>query len=449
MDKNVEAWIASHRDELIEDIRRLVHFESVAGEYDYENGYGVGCTKVLEEMLEMGKEYGFKTRNIKNICAEICNGIEDKSKKTVALWNHLDVVPASGEWKYPPFECVEQSGFLIGRGVQDNKGPAVAVLYAMRCISELDIPLSYNLKQILGCNEEKGMDDAEYYVKNQPIPDLSLVADSGFPVCYGEKGILEVVLKSQKLDNKTILIEGGTVSNLVPDMARAEWCTENGLKQAIFSKGISAHTAFPQGGENAIAALCKNLLSNHLFSENDKRTLSFINEICMEYRGKTLGIACTDEEFGELTCVGSIIKTVDESILLTCNIRYCPQKSFDELLSCIKSVASSFGFTVADYHNSNPNYFDKSSPVVEALTQVYNSVTNSDAKPFVMGGGTYARKIPNAVAFGPGLTVDNSVLNLPKGHGDCHTPDEAQSIESLLKAIKIYVLSFIRLNEFF
>lgn len=449
MEKTISQWINFHKNELLEDIGKQVAINSVSEGYTKENGYGKECTKALETMLSVGKSYGFDTQNYDNRCATLTLKSKDKASKTIGVWNHLDIVPATGEWRYSPFEVTEENGFIFGRGVQDNKGPAIAVLYAMRCIKELGIPLSYDLTQIVGCDEETGMSDAEFYVANCPVPDFSLVADCAFPVCYGEKGIIEVVITSDKLENLSLAINGGTVSNLVPDSATASFVDPSGVNQTVFATGISAHTAFPQGGENAISKLCQDLLLNYGFSEKDKKSIEFLKEATGCFNGEILGIATKDEEFGELTCAGSVVKTNENRVSLTFNIRYCPSVTAEWILANIEKAVKAYNFTITHCHDSKASYFDKNSKEVTTLVEIYNKVTNSNSVPFVMGGGTYARKIPNAVAFGPGIPSDMSVLNLATGHGNCHTPNEAQSIENLLLAVKIYALAFIELNDFF
>lgn len=52
--------------------------------------------------------------------------------------------------------------------------------------------------------------------------------------------------------------------------------------------------------------------------------------------------------------------------------------------------------------NSAPNYFPKERKEVALLTSLFNELTGSDSKPYVMGGGTYARKLPNAFGYGIG-----------------------------------------------
>ena len=64
--------------------------------------------------------------------------------------------------------------------------------------------------------------------------------------------------------------------------------------------------------------------------------------------------------------------------------------------------------------------------------------------------GTHARKLPNAVAFGPGIPDQSYYRDeeglFPDGHGSCHMPDEAQSIPALKEALRIYIRGVIALD---
>lgn len=56
-----------------------------------------------------------------------------------------------------------KDGKIYGRGTADDKGPAIAALYAMRAVKECGVPLKHSLRLILGSDEECGSDDLEYY----------------------------------------------------------------------------------------------------------------------------------------------------------------------------------------------------------------------------------------------------------------------------------------------
>ena len=188
--EKVSQWFDGHREEMTEDIKRLVRIPSISDPEAEQGPFGQGCRDALDEMLAMGRKYGFHTENREYYVGSI--GVENQDwSNTIGLWNHLDVVPLGEGWDYEPFEPVVKDGYLIGRGAQDNKGPAVAMLYVMRCIRELGLPAAHELCLFAGCDEERGMSDLEYYTSKYPLPALSMIADCGFPVCYGEKGILE------------------------------------------------------------------------------------------------------------------------------------------------------------------------------------------------------------------------------------------------------------------
>lgn len=120
-------------------------------------------------MLKLGEEYGFKTKNYENYVGALW--LEDgPMENTIGMWNHLDVVPVGDNWEYPPFEGVIKHGYIIGRGAQDNKGPAVGMLYLMRCLKELNIPMKHRLCLFVGCDEERGMSDLEYYCAHYDTP---------------------------------------------------------------------------------------------------------------------------------------------------------------------------------------------------------------------------------------------------------------------------------------
>ena len=82
---------------------------------------------------------------------------------------------------------------------------------------------------------------------------------------------------------------------------------------------------------------------------------------------------------------------------------------------------------------------------VFALLGAYIDVTGNDATPLVMGGGTYARKFPNAVAFGPGFPGTPNPAGA--GKGGAHQIDECICIENMWKALKVYIAALLNLNE--
>ncbi|MDL2233904.1 Sapep family Mn(2+)-dependent dipeptidase [Ruminococcaceae bacterium OttesenSCG-928-L11] len=463
MQERIRQWITAHEEDILRDLGRLIQYRSVS-ELDpsQEKRYGEACAAALEEFLAMGKEYGLDGFNREYRCGEL---IWDNGGKSIGLWGHLDVVPDNGEWVYPPYSLTRKGDFLIGRGVSDNKGPTVLSLYAVRCIRELGLPFHSTVRLFGGCAEETGMDDVEYYVKNYKAPDFNIVGDAGFPVCYAEKGVFDADLASPQLSGDVVELKAGTVTNIVPDLAQLTLkltdAVTSGLSRlpadlsaekgdgvvTVTARGLAKHSAMPEGSCNAIGKLLDGVLQAGLLGKSDAKALGFIRDICVVYDGDPVGVRFSDEESGPLTCVGSVVKTVDSKAVLSINIRYPVTTKEGWLEQQITAAATAAGYQVVHLDDNKPNYVDKNSFFVEALMNAYNQVTGENAEPYTMGGGTYARKIPNAVAFGLSLPYDFSELGLPEGHGSYHCPDESYSVSLMLKGLEIYVLSLLELDK--
>ena len=83
------------------------------------------------------------------------------------------------------------------------------------------------------------------------------------------------------------------------------------------------------------------------------------------------------------------------------------------------------------------------SPVIQALLNAYNEATGEDAKPFTMGGGTYAREFKSGASFGPEKPWEKN----PDWVGTMHGPDEGVSEELLKQSFKIYALTLDKLMQ--
>jgi succinyl-diaminopimelate desuccinylase len=461
--ERIGAWFQSHRNQMINDIKTLVSIRSVAEDGGAEAPYGPGCKKALDTYLAIARRLHFSVKNFENHCAAVCLSEKDK---TIAFWNHLDVVPEGDGWDFEPFDPIEKDGFLIGRGADDNKGPAVGLLYMLRCFYDLGIQTRCGLTLFVGCDEEHGMKDVQYYLERHPAADLTMIADCAFPVCYGEKGILEAEISSLACVSPDILsLSGGTAANVVPGFAEVllrgsprvmeglgrlpesiitEW---EGDTVRLNAHGKPCHAAFPQGGVSAIHALLHALLGADILDAGDISMLSYLCAVTGDVYGTELGIRMRDDVSGDLTCVGSLLSMRDNHICLQLNIRYCITADSDELLESMKNTCAGHDFDFTCLRDSKPGYFPREHQLVNTLTQLYNECTGESAKPYVMGGGTYARKFPHALGFGlGGLKRRESELFRP-GHGGAHCPDEALDIGNFIKALQIFALGVLEADR--
>ena len=220
----IEGFIDSHREEMIEDICTLCRINSEKMPYVEGKPYGEGPFQALQAALGMAEGYGFSIRNYDNYVGTA--DLNDKERQLDIL-AHLDVVPAGEGWtETKPFEPVVKDGKLFGRGTADDKGPAVAALYAMRAVKELGIPLNKNVRLILGTDEECGSSDiVNYYDKEEEAP-MTFSPDAEFPVINIEKGRLEghfhASFQASEAMPRLVKVEAGIKANEVPGKARAD-----------------------------------------------------------------------------------------------------------------------------------------------------------------------------------------------------------------------------------
>ncbi len=458
-------WIDGHREEMIADIVRLVRIKSVSDTSSAVKPYGQGCLDALHEMLRIAQGYGFQVKNYEDTIGEIDLGYPGED---IGFWGHLDVVPEGDGWDYPPYEGIVEHGLIIGRGAQDNKGQTVAVLFVMRCIKELGIPLQHNLKLFVGTSEENGMEDLTWFLADHAVPSFSIIADSNYPVCFGEKGIVTAHFTGPKLSGNMVDIWGGTAPNVVPDKAGAVVkCSEEALKKLrsaegnveieeaedgyhLLAKGSAGHTAFPQHAVNAVRVLTHALCEEGVLSPEDRAILAFCDQINDDYLGTGLGVNSEDDVSGPLTCVGSMLTLQDGAPCMTVNIRYPVTGEAEWITEKLQSAAESAGYTLTLERVDPAHYFPEDHPVVHILTDIFNDITGRNQSPFVLPGGTYSRKLKKAISYGMGFTggehPDKKGYFRP-GHGGAHGPDECTVIAELLVSIRIYAEGLLAIDD--
>ena len=164
--------------ELVAAISRLVAVKSVKGEAEPGKPFGAGPAAALDEALKLCAELGFTTTDYDHYV-----GLADLNDKETRLHilGHLDVVGEGSGWSTDPYTCVEKDGMLYGRGVSDDKGPVVCALLAMKAVRDLGLPLTANVRMILGTDEESGSEDIAYYYSKEPYAPYAFTPDADFP----------------------------------------------------------------------------------------------------------------------------------------------------------------------------------------------------------------------------------------------------------------------------
>lgn len=208
--------------ELVAAVCRLVSIRSVRGEAQPGMPFGEGPARALDEALKLCDELGFATKNHDGYVGTA----ELNDKDTILhILAHMDVVGEGKGWDTDPYGPVEKDGVLYGRGVADDKGPAVAALFAMKCVKDLGIPLNHSARMILGTDEESGSEDIAHYYATEPYAKYTFSPDADFPVINIEKGHYHpdfgsTWAKAEVLPRVTGL-KGGFRTNVVPPEAEA------------------------------------------------------------------------------------------------------------------------------------------------------------------------------------------------------------------------------------
>ena len=455
LNQKIDAFIAKNKEQLLKDIAALVAINSVEGTPEEGAPFGAGPRAALDKTLELAAGMGFATRNCENYIgyAELAGKDTEKYLATIC---HVDVVPVGNGWTADPFTMRIKDGWLLGRGVADDKGPMVATLYALKFLKEQGYELRYPIRALVGDNEETHMQDVDYYLKNYPAPAFCFTPDAEFPVCNGEKGQFGAKIVSPVCNGVIVEIEGGVANNAVPDRASALVRTDiSKLKNApnitlepegdgvrIRGWGKAGHAAMPAGTVNAIGLVVNYLLDNGLCNDAERAYLQAVSKLHASTAGEGLGINCADGPFGPLTVIGGRIYMQGGRIYQTMDSRFPTCTNGEKMAEQIRAALGD-GAELQDVTVAEPFYIEADSPAIQACINTYNEVTGENAKPFTMGGGTYARHFPYAVSFGP----EHVDLPLPEFGGPMHGANESAPIDKLLEAVKIYIIALLRLEE--
>ena len=451
--KDIETFIEENRGNILRDIARLVAVPSIEGEPEPNAPFGREPKRALELGLAIAEELGLTAKNCENYIGYA--ELSGESEEYISTITHLDVVPVGDGWKEDPFTVREREGYLIGRGVMDDKGPSVLCLYALKYLKEKKIPLRYTIRALLGANEETSMGDVEYYLDHYKEPVFCFSPDSDFPVCNGEKGIYHCLIVSQTAPETVVSIHGGFAPNAIPDRAEAvlkqngpvpestdsvKVSAKNGLL-TVTAFGKGGHASMPEGTVNAIVVLIDYLLENHLVSNGEERYFTVLKKLHAKTDGSGVGAEADDGKFSPLTMVGGMIGVQDGKFFQTVDCRY-PTNTSGKILTEKLEQAADGQADIVVLGDMKPFYIEPDSPEIRACLDTYNEVTGENADFYTMGGGTYARHFPNAVSFGP----EHPERVAPAFAGPVHGVDEAASIDYLLEALKIYIITLIKLQ---
>lgn len=470
------AWFDDHRDEFVSTLVDWVRIPSVSRADLAAPGapFGPDVARMLHAIMDSAVSAGLEVDAHDGYALSLRYGADGHE---IGLISHVDVVPAGDGWRFDPFEPTVRDGYVIGRGVRDNKGAALLDLWLLRFFRDRGHPLRCGLRVILGGAEETGMADLEHYVRTARVPDVSLVTDGFFPVNHVQHGRITVELRLPWSVAGGLLSTDGT-TNSVPARARARFedaeviarleralhredSRRDGIQfgrkgdaLVVEAAGLAGHPAFPGSTVNAVAVLAEFLTRSQALSGGDQSVADLLARLLGDQYGVGAGLDRTDDS-GRLTLNGGALVCRDGSLHLTMTIRHPVQHEARDIVRELDELVVPVGGAVDVVSVVPPHVVPADDPTVELLRATFDDLTGATTRPMAMGGGTHARVVPNAHTFGPGMFTEQAIAYaarrqadfLPDGHGDPHGPDECVAIDNLRMAFGIYAVAIIRLDE--
>lgn len=445
---DLNAHVLAMQSQLIPCLQENIRIPSVQEEAAPGAPYGIHVRRSLDHVLEAAEKLDFRTVNVDNHLGWCEYG---SGEEMVAVLGHLDVVPAGDGWSCDPWGGEIRDGKLWGRGSTDDKGPSIAALFALAALRNSGLPIKRRIRLLFGCNEETGSADVKYYLaQGGEIPVMGFTPDGEYPVINGEKGIINVTFSRKYTQTgglKLLSIHGGTAPNVVPAAACAKLRCSQELAQRIVqlhapkvrytatdygifveSEGISAHGSTPGEGENAIGRLLLALDTLPFEGELACAIHFLATTIGMETDGKAAGIGLFDEISGGLTLNLGTLDADETHMTMKINYRYPVTRDYADCGPAFNEAFNKAGFTLVSEVHKAKLYIPEDSRLVSTLLKVYRDQTGLEGRPKCIGGGTYAKMLPNTLAFGP-IFPGDEVRE--------HKPDEYIEISSLMKNAQI------------
>ena len=409
--------------EIVELTGKLVAFDTVRRPAEPGMPFGRNSAEALAFLLDTAKRDGFTAVNLDNYAGYIEYG---DGPEMIAVACHLDIVPTGdpAEWTTPPFRMARKDGILYGRGVSDDKGPLAVVYVLMRELKRKNVKLKRRLRLIFGCAEETGSECLDYYRKHAEAPKYGFTPDANFPVICGECGMIQFALEKKfRPGENGLKLRAGVVINAVPGRAEAEY--DGKFFGAV---GRAAHASHPERGENALVKLCREL---------DGQVDSDFPALVLRTDRAKLDLELEDA-VSKLTLVPSLAEVDADHAKLQGDIRFPVTMRSPEIVARLERAYAGCGYALTTRVVDEPLYFPPETPFIAALQSAYAEVTgDTDSKPLVIGGGTYAKHLANTVAFG---------CSLPGHRYGAHEVDEECPEADLAAAAAILARAIVKLD---
>lgn len=304
--------------------------------------------------------------------------VDAKARQTVLLEAHLDTVHADN-MVIEPFAPVIRDGKLYGRGSCDTKGSIASFIQAVVNVLNQGRQLTYNILFLFTSDEEYRFTGAEYAARN------GLAADFGIA---GEPTQLNIVRAHKGV---------------------TRW--------KIVTRGVAAHSAYPERGNNAIYLMGKVIV------RLEEYAAGLLNQKPHSILGTpTLSVGVIEG--------GQAVNIVPDQCWIEVDRRSLPGETTETILAPVRSLLKDIKECSLEQPHLSVGGMEVSdtAPIVQLLSQAIRSVKGSatvEAAQYATDAGIYnGIKIPTVV-FGPGNIAQ------------AHTDSEFIELQQLHQAVAI------------
>ncbi len=458
----LDILMETYADEMIADLCNFIRIPTVKDKALPYKPYGNGVFNGLMYIHSLADKMDLDCVNLFGHLVYIEYGYGDEM---LAILTHTDIVPPGEGWTKDPYGGEIEDGKIFGRGAIDNKGSAIAALYAVKALSDNCVDLGKRVRVIFGGDEESGSTDIQYYKQKEEIPTFVFSPDGDYPIVNCEKGLLHIKLyaepRAQTEGIQILELQSGTRINVVPNKAYCKlkadyqmvtdrfktYKSHHGVEFKITEEkdfvlietfGQNAHGSKPEDGKNAASAMICFLntlpLSNGTCEFAVKRLAQTVGT---GYHGEGLEIDSSDELSGVLTLNLGVVDYFNGNFSAQIDIRYPVIMSEEKILSKFNRFYADV-FAIHVISSFVPHHVPESSPIIAKLKEAYEEVTQDKAYCMSIGGATYARAFENGVTFGPVF---------PGKESTAHSPDEYIEINDLVKMSQIILTSIMKICE--
>lgn len=464
LQKKIRDYVVAHREAILQDLSDLISIPGVAKPGKDNLPYGRECYESLLRFEAIAKRMGFET----TIYDDAVLTIEWGSKPLqLGIMAHLDVVAAGDGWDTDPYAMVQMDDRLVGRGVADDKGPAIAALYAMDAIRTFCPDLPYGVQLWLGSAEEIGSPDIKRYLQSHTMPPIVLTPDSSKPLCICESAKYRPGFSAQwtvgnDVSPRVKYLQGGRMRNAIPDKAealvagltaaevrdvsqRVELETEVSFEVSDTADGLfiraigrSVHINIAQEGRNAQTALITLLNKLPLA---DCASTSAIEQLSRlfphgDISGKAMGLVVCDDMMGTSRTNFTTCYLDDTGFHGQFDSRGPTNATPENYSLIIDNALRNANFIVEECEMEAAHYVPADAPIVHVMQELWHQVWGVSPSPSFSFGSTYAHHIEGAVAVGVGTPGVDLLL---------HKANEFLSLGDLERQVELCSLAIARL----